>query len=271
MAYHAQPVRFSVAAAHKNHSEVPRKQPMAGKPWSYVRNFFLSGTPPLSAAERARSTFGALLGIGLSGLALHAMPVDSRWLIPPVGASAVILFALSHTPLAQPWPFAGSYLLAALAALASSWAIPYAPAAAAVAVAASIWLMARFNCIHPPAGALALFVVLGGPYSADRMGLTLGLVAANVATLLTLTVLVNNLVLGRRYPYRPAPETADPHRTGEAVPLARIGLAHADLESAVRTLDTFVDVQENELVELYNLAVDHAFGRHVGLTCGDIM
>jgi CBS domain-containing membrane protein len=32
-----------------------------------------------------------------------------------------------------------------------------------------------------------------------------------------------------------------------------------------------VDVQEDELVEIYNLAVDHAFGRHVGLTCGDIM
>ena len=50
-----------------------------------------------------------------------------------------------------------------------------------------------------------------------------------------------------------------------------MGLTHTDLESAVKTLNTFVDVQEDELVEIYNLAVDHAFGRHVGLTCADIM
>jgi CBS domain-containing membrane protein len=36
-------------------------------------------------------------------------------------------------------------------------------------------------------------------------------------------------------------------------------------------MDTFIDVQEKELVQLYNLAVDHAFSRHSGLTCGDIM
>ena len=39
----------------------------------------------------------------------------------------------------------------------------------------------------------------------------------------------------------------------------------------MQALDTFVDVQEDELVELYNLAVDHAFDRHIGLSCGDIM
>lgn len=57
----------------------------------------------------------------------------------------------------------------------------------------------------------------------------------------------------------------------DVMPTRRIGLTHADLESAVQSLDTFIDVQENELVQLYNLAVDHAFSRHSGLTCGDIM
>ena len=53
--------------------------------------------------------------------------------------------------------------------------------------------------------------------------------------------------------------------------MSRIGLTHADLEKAVLSLNTFVDIQEGELVRLYNLAVDHAFNRHLGLTCGDIM
>lgn len=245
--------------------------PTAKRLLSLARRLLLADTPALSAAERRRSAWGALLGMALSALLLHAMPVGSHWLIAPVGGSAIILYALPHSPVAQPWPVVGSYLLATLAALTSSALIPYPQLAAAVAVASSIWLMARFNCIHPPGGALALLLVLEGAAAIDAMLLTLGLIALNVVVMLAAAVLVNNFLLGRRYPYSLTPVAGNPHRTGDAVPMARIGLTHADLESAVRTLDTFVDIQEDELVRLYNLAVDHAFERHVGLTCAEIM
>jgi CBS domain-containing membrane protein len=238
---------------------------------AFAHQFLLADTPSLSVAERWRSGLGALVGMVISGLMLHAMPLDSHWLIAPVGASAVILYALSHSPLAQPWPVIGSYLVAALVGLACAAFIPIPQLAAAVAVAASIWLAARLNCIHPPGGAVALFIVLDGPYTTARMGLTLGLVMLNVAVMLFVAVLVNNLLLGRRYPFSQKQGAANLHQTHDAPPLARIGLNHADLESAVQALDTFVDVQEDELVQLYNLAVDHAFDRHIGLSCGDIM
>jgi len=238
---------------------------------SLAQRFLLADTPPLSTAERWRSAWGALLGMGLCGLLLHAMPVGTHWLIAPVGASAVILYALSHSPMAQPWPVIGSYLVAIPAALASAAFIPYPQIAAAVAVAGSLWLMARFHCIHPPGGALALFLVLDGPYTLPKMGVTLGLVLLNVAVLLLAAIVINNFVLGRRYPYTLKTGAGNLHQSEDATPMRRTGLTHADLESAVQSLDTFVDVQENELVELYNLAVDHAFERHIGLTCGDIM
>ena len=238
---------------------------------SFARRFLLADTPPLSRAEAWRSGLGALIGIAISGATLHAMPVESHWLIAPVGASAVILYALSHSPLAQPWPVLGSYLLAAVAGLASAALIPIPQLAAAVAVAASIWLAARLNCIHPPGGAVALFIVLDGPYTPARMSLTLGLVMLNAAVMLLAALLVNRLLLGRRYPYCHAPAAINLHHTLDTPPLARIGLNHADLQTAVQALDTFIDVQEDELVELYNLAVDHAFDRHLGLSCGDIM
>ncbi|MDO8458616.1 MAG: HPP family protein [Burkholderiaceae bacterium] len=238
---------------------------------SYVRDWFRVDTTPLSTAERWRSTVGALLSMGLCGWLLQAMPIDAHWLIAPVGASAVILFAMPHTPLGQPWPVLGSYLMATVAALTSSYMIPVPQLAAAVAVATSILLMARLNCLHPPGGAVALFLVLDGPYTIQRMGLTAGLVALNVFVLLASAVLINNMLLGRRYPYRPKPDAKNLHRTSDALPMNRMSLNHEDLESAVRSLDTFVDIQENELLELYNLAVNHAFGRHIGLTCGDIM
>ena len=244
---------------------------MIAKLRDFARRFLLADTIALSPAERWRSALGALLGVGVCGLLMHAMPIGSHWLIAPVGASAVILFALSHSPLAQPWSVVGGYLMATLASLASSMLIPFPQLAAALAVAGSVWLMARLNCFHPPAGALALFLVLDGPYDPERAMLTLELVFANMAAILLAAVLINNFVLGRRYPLGLEPAGGNLHRTGDASPTGRIGLSHADLERAVRSLDTFVDIQENELVRLYNLAVDHAFNRHIGLACGDIM
>jgi CBS domain-containing membrane protein len=238
---------------------------------TFARRYLLADTIALSPAERWRSAWGALLSMGLCGLLMHAMPVDSHWLIAPIGASTVILFALSHSPLAQPWSVMGGYLVATLAALVCTLLIPWPQLAAAVAVAASIWMMARFNCFHPPSGALALFLVLDGPYPPERLAPTMLLVFVNMAVMLLAAFLVNNYVLRRRYPYTPETAADNLHRTADAAPLARIGLTHADLEQAVRQLNTFVDIQEGELVRLYNLAVDHAFNRHVGLSCGDIM
>ena len=149
--------------------------------------------------------------------------------------------------------------------------IPVPQISAAVAVAASIWLMARLNCIHPPGGAVALLIVLDGPGSSADMFQIAEILSLNVAALLATTLLINNVFLRRRYPYSALTHGESMHRTKDATPIERTGLDHTDLASAVRELNTFVDVQEAELVEIYNLAVDHAFGRHVGLTCDDIM
>ncbi len=236
-----------------------------------ARSIFSVDTPSLSNAERWRSTTGALLGVAFCALVMYNLPVASHWLIAPVGASAVVLFTLPHSPLAQPWSIMGSYFFATAAALLSMALIHQPQVAAAVAVAATIWLMARFNCIHPSGGAIALFVVLDGPYASERIGPTLGLVALNAIAILLASVLVNNLVLGRRYPYRPQKIDRNIHLTDDSNPLERTGLTHPDLQSAMKTLDTFVDVQEDELVQIYSLAIEHAFERNVGLTCGEVM
>lgn len=238
---------------------------------AWAQHLFFADTPTVSDSERRRSMLGGLVGMGLCAWLLHMAPVGSQWLLAPMGASAVILFALSHSPLAQPWPVIGSFGIATVVGLASAWAIPHAWLGAGVALGASIWLMARLNCIHPPGGALALVVVLDGKPSLTQAEVTAELVFLNVVALLVSALLVNNLVLRRRYPYRTPGHGGKLHKTKDAEPLERTGLNHADLESAVRALDTFIDVRESELLELYRLAVDHAFQRHIGLTCGDIM
>lgn len=236
-----------------------------------ARTLLTVDTPPLSSAERLRSTIGALLGIALCAFILSNIPISAHWLIAPVGASAVVLFTLPHSPLAQPWSIMGSYFFATCAALACSLLISQPQMAAAVSVAATIWLMARFNCIHPSGGAIALFVVLDGPYSASNIGPVMGLVALNSCMILLAAVLVNNVFLGRRYPYHPQKSDPNPHLTEDLSPLERNGLTHPDLKSAMKKLDTFVDIQEDELVQIYTLAIEHAFDRNVGMTCAGVM
>ncbi len=243
---------------------------MISKPIAWLHAKLLSNTLGLSRSERWKSSLGAFLCVAACGLLLRAMPLNAHWLLAPVGASVVILFVQFHSPVAQPWPLLGSYLVATVTGLLCAQWIAQPALAAGLAVAATIWLMARFNCIHPPGGALALLIVLNAPYTPDTMVQTAELVAINVVALLLGALVVNQMVLRRRYPHSASPPTAK-HNTHDLPPMQRMGLVHADLESAVQALNTFVDVQESELVEIYNLAVDHAFGRQVGLTCADVM
>ncbi|OYT93989.1 MAG: hypothetical protein CFE43_01235 [Burkholderiales bacterium PBB3] len=243
---------------------------MISRPIAWLHAKLFSNALSLSRAERWKSSLGALLCVAGCGLLLRAMPLHAHWLLAPVGASVVILFVQFHSPVAQPWPLLGSYLVATVTGLLCAQWVPQPAIAAGLAVAISIWLMARFNCIHPPGGALALLIVLNAPYTPASVVQTLELVALNVTALLIAALVINKWVLGRRYPHSTTPALA-PHRTQDLPPIQRMGLVHADLASAVQTLNTFVDVQEDELVEIYNLAVDHAFGRQVGLTCAEVM
>jgi hypothetical protein len=43
-----------------------------------ARAWVSNNLPSMSAAEQWRSSFGALLGIGLCGVLLHAMPLHSH-------------------------------------------------------------------------------------------------------------------------------------------------------------------------------------------------
>jgi len=236
-----------------------------------ARAWVSSGLPVMSAAQQWRSSLGALLGVGLCGFLLHAMPLHSHWLIAPVGASVVILFVQPHSPVAQPRSVISSYFFATLVGLLCVNMIPDLVLAAAVGVAAMVWLMIRFNCVHPPGGAVVLLIVLAGATSRSQMAEIAALVALNVFLLLLCTWLINTWLLGRPYPYRVKAEEVQIHDTRDAPPALRGGLNHADLNSALAALNTFVDIQEDELVQIYNLAVDHAFERHIGQTCADVM
>lgn len=85
---------------------------------------FPGSAPILTGAmlrERLIGCLGALIGISLTGFLCNlAIGGDLQLplIVAPMGASAVLLFAVPASPLAQPWPIGGGNTISALVGVA---------------------------------------------------------------------------------------------------------------------------------------------------------
>ncbi len=158
----------------------------------FALDYLVADTPPLVPGARRLSFVEALLGLLLAGIIVHLAPEGGLRFLPPMGASAIILFALPRSPLAQPWSVLGGCLAAAVSALLAA-ALPVHPLiAVALAEAATLWLMIRFRCLHPPGGALAMLIAIEGARPPLEAMHLIGVVVANALAMLLAAWLVNN-------------------------------------------------------------------------------
>ena len=106
-----------------------------------------------------------LLGIALVywTSALLAPGGASTLVVASMGASAVLLFAVPHGPLSQPWALIGGHMVSAFIGVSCATLVPDTITAAALAVGLAIGAMHLLRCIHPPGGATALAAVVSGP------------------------------------------------------------------------------------------------------------
>ena len=128
--------------------------------------FYLGGDqPPVSWWERIRSVFGAFIGLMLVftfAKYLGEMSGTNEWLMASLGASALLVFALPGSPMAQPWAVIAGNTLSALIGISCFHLIGELPLIALpLAVSLSIMGMFILRCLHPTASAVALIVVLG--------------------------------------------------------------------------------------------------------------
>ncbi|MBW9090196.1 HPP family protein [Rhizobium wenxiniae] len=234
----------------------------------------LPDTPPVTGRERLRASTGALLGILITGLigSLAIGPDPSLpALIAPMGASAVLLFAVPVSPLAQPWSIIGGNTIAALVGVAAAAIVPNPFAAAALAIGISIGLMMTLRCLHPPSGAIALTAVLGGPAIHDLgYAFVIWPVLGNSFALLALALIFNN-VTGRRYPHRALPASTD-HGTKDPAPIQRIGFSSDDLDEVLKEYDAFLDVDRDDLETILRRTELRSYRRRGGdLSCDSFM
>lgn len=234
---------------------------------------FLPASTSVDGVERLRSCAGAATGILLTGLfsAWVLGAQGAAWLIAPMGASAVLLFAVPASPLAQPWSIVGGNLVAAFVGVTCAKLIPLPAVAAAAAIFYAIAGMFPLRCIHPPSGAVALTAVLGGPaVHAAGYGFVWAPVMLNSAILLTVALVYNNATR-RRYPHSqqlPAQRAA----SADPAPTARLGFSADDLQAVLRSYNEVLDVSADVLDELFHKTEMHAFQRRFGDTrSADIM
>ena len=166
-------------------------------------SFYLGGDQSaVSWAERLRACAGALVGLMLVftlAKLLGELAGISEWLMASLGASALLVFALPASPMAQPWAVIAGNTLSALVGISIYLLIPEPLLAMPLAASLSILGMFVLRCLHPPAAAVALIVVLGHithyryaifPVMIDSI-------------LLVLAGAVYSNLTGKRYPNKP--------------------------------------------------------------------
>lgn len=241
---------------------------------AYLRRF-LPQAPPQPLAERLKAFAGALIGIAVTGFVTHLAIPDAGalpLLIAPMGASAVLLFAVPASPLAQPWSIIGGNIISGLAGVTCVLLIPDHTLAAAAAVASAIFLMSLCRCLHPPGGAVALTTAVGGPVVlAAGYSFVLVPVALN-SVLLLLVALVFNTLSGRSYPHVAHAPPPAPHNTDDPAPDTRVGFTLADIDDALRHYGELLDVSREDLDALFRQVEVQAHRRlHGAIVCADIM
>lgn len=217
------------------------------------------GIPEHAVSWRERLVATITAGLGIACVALLSTAwvqaagsgdLHSLWLVASIGATAVLVFAVPHGALSQPWAVLGGQGLSALAGVASAQLLGGGIVAAAVAVALAIAVMHSCRCIHPPGGATALSAVMAvGAGNAPGWAFVLSPVLLDAGLIVLVATLLNAPFPWRRYP------VAWAFRQAAAAPGAALApeapFTPRQLRAALDELDSVVDISDDELQALY--------------------
>jgi len=216
---------------------------------------------PVSHTERIVSGIGgfaaifSILYIAQLSLGIH----HPGLLVASMGASAVLLFAVPHGPLSQPWNVFGGHLVSAIIGVTCAKLIGNQMVAAAAAVGIAISAMYYLRCIHPPGGATALSAVVAND-AVHALGYKFVFtpVMLDVMVILAVALAFNFLFRWRRYPAYLQKRMA----TTSVLPEPPT-ISHADFVYALSEIDSFIDVNEEDLLRIYNLATQRHQAQHL--------
>lgn len=223
----------------------------------------------LPAAINTRPTEWSRAAIGMALGTLFSVWLCSlvfgievaQHLIGPLGASAVLLFAVSSGALAQPWSIVGGYLCAGVMALLVVHVLGRTLGSACLAAGMAVILMCWLRCLHPPAGAVAATMVLADPATIAMDWMALAPVMLSAFAMLACALAYNNLTR-IRYPKRPSEPV--PMVPADHPPIDSQAVTAEDLKRALADMEAFIDVTPEDLEQLIHTSEMHAKRRSIG-------
>ncbi|MGN7160005.1 HPP family protein [Sphingomonas sp. SAFR-052] len=201
--------------------------------------------------RRVVACIGAAIGIALTMVVCSQVPWikgDLPIIVAPLGASAVLVFAVPASPLAQPWPVVGGNILSTLVGVAVFQAIPNVTLAAGVAVGCAILAMSLCRCLHPPGGAAALTAVIGSAGIHDAgYAFAFAPVGINSIALVSIGIFYHQMT-ALSYPHEPASPVAI------AAAVEPGGVRVEDIDAALAETPDAYDIAREDLALLLERA-----------------
>ncbi len=149
---------------------------------------------------------GGFFGIGIIGFisSRYFTVNDNLFLIGSFGASAVLVYGATNSPLAQPRNLVGGHVISAVVGVTMHKLIPGEIwLSSALAVSTAIVMMQITKTVHPPGGATALIANIGSD-KIKALGYlyVFSPVFTGVIILLIVALIFNNIPKNRFYPYK---------------------------------------------------------------------
>ncbi len=213
------------------------------------------GIPNASASrlERLLSALGGFLGVlGVITVTRTLFEGPAATLvITSAGASSVLVFAVPHGTMSQPWAVLGGHGCSAIVGVTCATLLGPTLLTGPIAVGLAIFSMYSMRCLHPPGGATALTAVIGGPQILD-----LGYAFVVLPVLLNMTIVVLvGLVFNLPISQRQYPSRVQIGAKRKQLPRARHEIIDpALLSEALSEFDTFIDVSEQDLMRIFAMA-----------------
>jgi CBS domain-containing membrane protein len=224
--------------------------------------------------EAIRAGIGALIGLGLTGLFLLSPSIDLKdglFLIAPFGASAVLLFAVPNSPLAQPWSAIVGNVVSALIAVAVCYIVQNDALRVGLAVGGAITAMMLCRALHPPGGAVAMTAALS-PAIVEKLGFYYALMPVGLGTSALVVIAIGYAHLtGRKYPFRQFDDPSK-HGTKDRNPSERLDLSKDELADILSKYRQSFNLGVEDLARLIGAAEMQAATHRSADPCvGDIM
>lgn len=205
------PITDAVPQCSQPACRVQVEEGLRGKPlWTWAKAYvhkFRGGLdtrlPVPRPFELLWSWLGAFLGIlAVSGLNELLFPhVKTTLLVPSFGASAVLLFGVMESKLAQPRNFIGGQILSAVVGLVVRMGLGNMLwLSAPLGMSLALLLMQLTSTTHPPGGATALVASSAKQLAPGHGWMFLAAVAMGTVAMQLVALVMNNLSPFRAYP-----------------------------------------------------------------------